>query len=162
MCLATLGPGATNLATGIGDATLDKAPLVALTGQIPLAGMHKETHQFIDTVDMLRPMTKWNTRVHDPRMISEAVRKAFSTAAAEKPGATHLELPEDVMATRIVGPPAAARAAPDRRGGPGEPAARRRAAADGAHAGDAGRQRRGAPGRRPGAARLLRARPACT
>ncbi len=105
VCLATLGPGATNLATGIGDATLDKAPLVALTGQIPLAGMHKETHQFIDTVEMLRPMTKWNTRVHDPRMISEAVRKAFSTAAAEKPGATHLELPEDVMATRIVGRP---------------------------------------------------------
>ncbi len=105
VCLATLGPGATNLATGIGDANLDHAPLVALTGQIDLAGMHKETHQFIDTVDMLRPMTKWNTRVHDPRMISEAVRKAFSTAAAEKPGATHLELPADVMGTSIVGRP---------------------------------------------------------
>ena len=105
VCLATLGPGATNLATGIGDANLDNAPLVALTGQIDLAGMHKETHQFIDTVDMLRPMTKWNTRVHDARMISEAVRKAFSTAAAEKPGATHLELPADVMATSIVGRP---------------------------------------------------------
>jgi len=105
VCLATLGPGATNLATGIGDANLDNAPLVALTGQIDLAGMHKETHQFIDTVDMLRPMTKWNTRVHDPRMINEAVRKAFSTAAAEKPGATHLELPADVMGTSIVGRP---------------------------------------------------------
>lgn len=105
VCLATLGPGATNLATGIGDANLDNAPLVALTGQIDLAGMHKETHQFIDTVDMLRPMTKWNTRVHDPRMISEAVRKAFSTAGAEKPGATHLELPADVMGTSIVGRP---------------------------------------------------------
>ena len=105
VCLATLGPGATNLATGIGDANLDNAPLVALSGQIDLAGMHKETHQFIDTVDMLRPMTKWNTRVHDPRMISEAVRKAFSTAAAEKPGATHLELPADVMGTSIVGRP---------------------------------------------------------
>ena len=107
VCLATLGPGATNLATGIGDANLDNAPLVALTGQTDLAGMHKETHQFIDTVDMLRPMTKWNTRVHDPRMISEAVRKAFSTAAAEKPGATHLELPADVMGTSIVGRPMA-------------------------------------------------------
>ena len=105
VCLATLGPGATNLATGVGDANLDNAPLVALTGQIDLAGMHKETHQFIDTVEMLRPMTKWNTRVHDPRMVSEAVRKAFSTAAAEKPGATHLELPGDVMATNIVGRP---------------------------------------------------------
>jgi acetolactate synthase I/II/III large subunit len=105
VCLATLGPGATNLATGIGDANLDKAPLVALTGQTELSGMHKETHQFIDTVEMLRPMTKWNTRVHDPRMIGEAVRKAFSMATAEKPGATHLELPEDVMAAPVVGHP---------------------------------------------------------
>jgi acetolactate synthase I/II/III large subunit len=105
VCLATLGPGATNLATGVGDAYLDKAPLVALTGQVELAGMYKETHQFIDTVEMLRPMTKWNARVHDPRMIAEAVRKAFSVAAAEKPGATHLELPQDVMAAEVVGHP---------------------------------------------------------
>lgn len=105
VCLATLGPGATNLATGIGDANLDKAPVVALTGQVRLAGMHKETHQFIDTVEMLAPMTKWNTRIHDPRMIGEAVRKAFSVAAAEKPGATHLELPEDVMGAETAGRP---------------------------------------------------------
>ena len=105
VCLATLGPGATNLATGVGDATLDHAPLVALTGQTGLAGMHKETHQFIDVVDMLRPMTKWNTRIHHPRMVAEAVRKAFSVAAAEKPGATHLELPEDVMETVTAGAP---------------------------------------------------------
>jgi len=105
VCLATLGPGATNLATGVGDATLDHAPLVALTGQTGLAGMHKETHQFIDVVDMLRPMTKWNTRIHHPRMVAEAVRKAFNVAAAEKPGATHLELPEDVMETVTAGTP---------------------------------------------------------
>ncbi|HOU29119.1 MAG TPA: acetolactate synthase large subunit [Thermoleophilia bacterium] len=105
VCLATLGPGATNLATGVGDATLDHAPLVALTGQTGLAGMHKETHQFIDVVDMLRPMTKWNTRIHHPRMVAEAVRKAFNVAAAEKPGATHLELPEDVMETLTAGTP---------------------------------------------------------
>jgi acetolactate synthase-1/2/3 large subunit len=106
VCLATLGPGASNLATGVGDATLDHAPLVALTGQTGLAGMHKETtHQFIDTVEMLRPMTKWNTRLHHPRMVPEAVRKAFSIAAAEKPGATHLELPEDVMETAVTGTP---------------------------------------------------------
>jgi acetolactate synthase-1/2/3 large subunit len=105
VCLATLGPGASNLATGVGDATLDHAPLVALTGQTGLAGMHKETHQFIDTVDMLRPMTKWNTRIHHPRMVPEAVRKAFSIAAAEKPGATHLELPEDIMETAVTGAP---------------------------------------------------------
>lgn len=106
VCLATLGPGATNLATGVGDATLDHAPLVALTGQTGLAGMHKETtHQYIDTVEMLRPMTKWNTRLHHPRMVAEAVRKAFSIAAAEKPGATHLELPADVMEAPVDGRP---------------------------------------------------------
>jgi acetolactate synthase-1/2/3 large subunit len=103
VCLATLGPGATNLATGIADANLDHSPVVALTGQVDLSGMHKETHQFIDTVEMMRPMTKWNARVHDPRMISEAVRKAFSVAVAEKPGATHLELPADVMAAPVAG-----------------------------------------------------------
>lgn len=105
VCLATLGPGATNLVTGIGDANLDKAPLVALTGQVELPLMHKETHQYIDTVEMLRPMTKWNTRVHAPGVVAEAVRKAFSIAAAEKPGATHLELPQDVMAAPAKGRP---------------------------------------------------------
>jgi acetolactate synthase-1/2/3 large subunit len=103
VCLATLGPGATNLATGIADANLDHAPVVAITGQVDLSGMHKETHQFIDIVDMMQPMTKWNARVHDPRMVSEAVRKAFSVASAEKPGATHLELPADVMASPVAG-----------------------------------------------------------
>jgi len=102
VCLATLGPGATNLATGIADANLDHAPLVAITGQVDLSGMHKETHQFIDTVEMMQPMTKWNARVHDPRTVAEAVRKAFSVATAEKPGATHLELPADVMAEPAV------------------------------------------------------------
>ena len=101
VCLATLGPGATNLATGIADANLDHAPLVAITGQTDLSGMHKETHQFIDIVEMMQPMTKWNARVHDPRTVPEAVRKAFSVATAEKPGATHLELPADVMASPV-------------------------------------------------------------
>ena len=102
VCLATLGPGATNLATGIADANLDHAPVVAITGQVDLSGMHKETHQFIDTVEMMQPMTKWNARVHDPRTVAEAVRKAFAVATAEKPGATHLELPADVMAEPAV------------------------------------------------------------
>ncbi len=104
VCLATLGPGATNLATGIADANLDHAPVVAITGQVDLSGMHKETHQFIDIVEMMQPMTKWNARVHDPRTVAEAVRKAFSVATAEKPGATHLELPADVMASPATGP----------------------------------------------------------
>ena len=59
--------------------------------------MHKESHQYIDVVRMMKPVTKWNARVHDAEIIPEAVRKAFAVAEREKPGATHLELPADVM-----------------------------------------------------------------
>jgi acetolactate synthase-1/2/3 large subunit len=99
VCLGTLGPGATNLVTGVADAFLDRAPLVALTGQTDLSEMHKESHQHIDVVRMMKPVTKWNARVHEPGTIPEAVRKAFAVAEREKPGATHLELPADVMET---------------------------------------------------------------
>ena len=96
VCLATLGPGATNLFTPVADANLDRAPLVAITGQSSTSQMHKESHQYIDIVSMFKPITKWNTRIGQADIVAEAVRKAFKTAEAEKPGATHLELPEDV------------------------------------------------------------------
>jgi acetolactate synthase-1/2/3 large subunit len=98
VCLGTLGPGALNLVTAVADATLDRAPLVALTGQRALSWMHKESHQYVDLVEVMRPITKWNARVTSPEIIPEVVRKAFRVAESEKPGATHLELPEDVMA----------------------------------------------------------------
>ncbi|HEY3190940.1 MAG TPA: acetolactate synthase large subunit [Solirubrobacteraceae bacterium] len=101
VCLGTLGPGATNLVTAVADAYLDRAPLVALTGQGDLERMHKESHQFIDLVEVMRPITKWNARVTAPEIIPEVVRKAFKLAESEKPGATHLELPEDVMASDV-------------------------------------------------------------
>lgn len=96
VCMATLGPGATNLATGIADAHVDRAPLVALTGQASLEHVHKEYHQYVDVVSILHPITKWNNRIQRADTIPEAVRKAFTVAEAEKPGSTHLELPEDV------------------------------------------------------------------
>jgi acetolactate synthase I/II/III large subunit len=105
VCLGTLGPGATNLITGVADAYLDRAPLVALTGQAGLERMHKESHQYIDVVALMAPVTKWNARVTDPGTVPEAVRKAFKVAEAEKPGSTHLELPEDVMAAPVEGWP---------------------------------------------------------
>ncbi len=101
VCLGTLGPGALNLVTAVGDAFLDRAPLVALTGQSDLERMHKESHQYIDLVDVMRPITKWNAQVTSPEIIPEVVRKAFKVAESEKPGATHLELPEDVMAMEV-------------------------------------------------------------
>jgi acetolactate synthase I/II/III large subunit len=101
VCLGTLGPGALNLVTAVADAYLDRAPLVALTGQGDLERMHKESHQYIDLVRVMRPITKWNARLSDAAIIPEVVRKAFKVAEEEKPGATHIELPEDVMATEV-------------------------------------------------------------
>ncbi len=98
VCLGTLGPGALNLVTAVADAFLDRAPLVAITGQGDLERMHKESHQYVDVVGLMRPITKWNARVTSPEIIPEVVRKAFKVAESEKPGATHVELPEDVMA----------------------------------------------------------------
>jgi acetolactate synthase I/II/III large subunit len=101
VCLGTLGPGAMNLVTAVADAYLDRAPLVALTGQGGLERMHKESHQYIDVVRLMQPITKWNARLSQPMIIPEVVRKAFKVAETEKPGATHIELPEDVMAAEF-------------------------------------------------------------
>jgi acetolactate synthase I/II/III large subunit len=101
VCLGTLGPGALNLVTSVADAFLDRSPLVALTGQADLGRMHKESHQYIDVLDLMRPITKWNARLTDPAIIPEVVRKAFRVAQAQKPGPTHIELPEDVMVAEV-------------------------------------------------------------
>ncbi|HEX8939573.1 MAG TPA: acetolactate synthase large subunit [Candidatus Limnocylindrales bacterium] len=99
VAMATLGPGATNLVTGVADAFLDRAPLVALTGQVGSDKLHKESHQFVDIVRMLEPVTKWNHRLERAAAIPEVVRKAFRVAELEKPGPTHVELPEDLAAS---------------------------------------------------------------
>jgi len=101
VALATLGPGATNLVTGIGDAFLDRAPMVAITGQAASDKLHKEAHQVVDIVEMLRPVTKWNLRVERASTLPEVVRRAFRVAALEKPGPTHIELPEDIAAAAL-------------------------------------------------------------
>lgn len=101
VALGTLGPGATNLVTGVADAYLDRAPLVVLTGQAGQERMHKESHQYIDVLSLMGPVTKWNARITDPAIVTETVKKAFTVAEQEKPGATHLELPEDVMEAEV-------------------------------------------------------------
>jgi acetolactate synthase-1/2/3 large subunit len=95
VAMATLGPGATNLVTGVADAFLDRAPMVALTGQVGSDKLHKEAHQLIDIVQLFAPITKWNGRVERIDAIPEMVRKAFRIASLEKPGPTHIELPEN-------------------------------------------------------------------
>ena len=121
VCLSTLGPGATNLLTGIADAFLDRAPLVAITGQAELGRIHKESHQYVDIVKNFSTVTKWNTRIEIPDVVAEVVRKAFKVAETEKPGSVHLELSEDVASQTVartyqtvIPPIRARRSSPDR------------------------------------------------
>ena len=95
-CLGTLGPGATNLITGVADSNMDRAPMLVLTGQGSTERLHKESHQIMDVVHMFEPVTKWATTVLHEDNIPEIVRKAVRLARTEKPGAVHIELPEDI------------------------------------------------------------------
>lgn len=105
VCLSTLGPGATNLMTGVADANLDGAPLVAITGQVGTDRMHIESHQYLDLVAMFAPVTKWNSQIVRPSNTAEIVRKAFKRAQSEKPGAVHIDLPENIAAMPADGVP---------------------------------------------------------
>ena len=96
VCLATLGPGATNLVTGVADANMDRAPLVGISGQATTERLHKESHQAMDAIAMFKPITKWAQTIFHQNNIPEVTRKAFKLAVAEKPGATIIELPEDL------------------------------------------------------------------
>ena len=95
-CLGTLGPGATNLITGVADSNMDRAPMLVLTGQGATSRLHKESHQVMNVVDMFEPVTKWAETVRTPDSIPEIVRKAVRMARTEKPGAVLIELPEDI------------------------------------------------------------------
>ena len=96
VCLATLGPGATNLTTGIASANMDRSRVLAITGQIDSNMLHKESHQNMDVITMFKPITKWNQSIRNGDNIPEIVRRAFKIAMEEKAGATHIELPQDV------------------------------------------------------------------
>ncbi len=96
VCLATLGPGATNLITGVADANMDHAPLVAIAGQASTLRLHKESHQVLDLEQIFQPISKYSSRVLEPETIPEVVRKAFKLAQGEKPGASFIEFPENI------------------------------------------------------------------
>lgn len=101
VCFSTLGPGATNLVTGVADANMDRAPLVAIAGQASTTRLHKESHQVLDLVNMFQPITKYATQILEPEIIPEVVRKAFKLAQAEKPGASFIEFPENIAALEV-------------------------------------------------------------
>ena len=105
VCLSTLGPGATNLMTGVADANLDGAPLVAITGQVGTDRMHIDSHQYLDLVAMFAPVTKWNRQIVRPSITPEVMRKAFKRSQTEKPGAVHIDLPENIAAMEASGEP---------------------------------------------------------
>ena len=75
--LATLAPGATNLVTGVADANMDRSPVVAIAGQAATTRMHKESHQYLNLVNLFRPISKYSTQIIAPEIIPEIVRKSF-------------------------------------------------------------------------------------
>ena len=101
VCLATLGPGVTNLMTGLADANMDRAPVVAIVGQGSTERLHKESHQIMDSISMVQPISKWAQTILTSRNITEVIRKAFKVAETEKPGVTVIEFPEDIAKEEI-------------------------------------------------------------
>lgn len=91
-----MGPGATNLVTGVADADSDGAPLVAITGQVGTERMHITSHQFLDLCKMFEPITRKTKQIVRPDTVNEIVRLAFKYAESEKPGACHIDLPVNI------------------------------------------------------------------
>ena len=102
VCLATLGPGATNLITGFADANMDHAPIVGIAGQGATTRLHKESHQILDLVNLFEPISKYSTQAREPEIIPEIVRKAFKVAQAEKPGGCFIDLPENIAGAEVI------------------------------------------------------------
>ncbi len=103
VCMATLGPGATNLVTGFADANMDRAPIVAVAGQGATTRMHKESHQVLDLVNLFEPISKYSVQIREPEIVPEIVRKAFKAAEAEKPGGSFIDFPENVAEMEVEG-----------------------------------------------------------
>jgi acetolactate synthase-1/2/3 large subunit len=101
VCMSTLGPGATNLVTGVADANMDRAPIVAIAGQGATTRLHKESHQILDLVNMFRPITKYSVQVLEPEIVPEVVRKAFKVSQTEKPGGAFIDFPENIAEMKV-------------------------------------------------------------
>ncbi len=101
VCLATLGPGATNLITGFADANMDLAPIVAVAGQGATTRLHKESHQIVDLVSLFAPISKYSVAILEAEIVPEVVRKAFKQAQAEKPGGSFISFPENIAGQEV-------------------------------------------------------------
>lgn len=105
VCLSTLGPGATNMVTGVAEAFLSYIPMVAITGQVGADQAFAPRKQYLDLVQLFRPVTKESFSMRSPLRIPAQVRRAFHVASLEKPGPVLMELPEDVMKMQAEGRP---------------------------------------------------------
>ena len=98
VCLSTLGPGATNFTTAAAYAQLGAMPMMMITGQKPIRKSKQGRFQIVDIVELMRPITKYTRQIVEGNKIPSMVREAFRVAMEERPGAVHLELPEDIAA----------------------------------------------------------------
>lgn len=101
VCMSTLGPGATNFVTAAAYAQLGAMPMLMITGQKPIRASKQGRFQVLDVVDMMRPITKYTAQIVSGERIASQVREAFRMASSERPGATHLELPEDIAIEEV-------------------------------------------------------------
>ena len=101
--LTTSGPGLTNIITPLQDAKGDSTPMVALSGQVPLAAVGSDAFQECLAVDLTRPCTKWSYQIKSVEEVRSVVHEAFHVAASGKPGPVHLDLPKDVMTAVLRG-----------------------------------------------------------
>lgn len=97
VCIATSGPGATNLVTGLGTAFMDSIPVVAFTGQVDTGLLGRDSFQEIDIMDVTMPVTKHNYKVKDPKVLAETVREAFKLAKHGRPGPVLVDIPRDIL-----------------------------------------------------------------
>ena len=101
VCISTLGPGATNLITGVASANMDHVPLIALAGQASTNRLHKISHQVLNLEQLFQPLTKYTCRIVTPETIPEIIRHAFKVAHTEKMGACFIEIPENIAQTLV-------------------------------------------------------------
>ncbi|MBN2250800.1 MAG: biosynthetic-type acetolactate synthase large subunit [Candidatus Altiarchaeota archaeon] len=104
VCIATSGPGATNLVTGIADAHMDSTPMVALTGQVPVSMIGNDAFQEADIVGITMPITKHNFQVTDPDDIPSTIKAAFKVASTRRPGPVLVDLPKDIQQKSLTKP----------------------------------------------------------
>lgn len=130
VCFSTLGPGATNLVTGVANAFLDRSPVIAISDQVPTDRLLDGAHQYLDLEALFGPITKWRATLKDGHAIPCAVADAFRCAMTERKGPVHLTLPADVLARAVSAPAGAAAQRPPVNGRDHPPAGLNGTAAD--------------------------------